>query len=165
VCVILTLVVVTACARKWTCDLAGQLRERAGADAHDCGKASGDSGAPPAELDAGANGASVPSDGGVAGSPVDLCVASAFAQGKPFYAGYPLTGKDAKLVYGIASDGSGNVTILQYDPGSHQDPTIRATRCVSPEVELSSARNSGSPAPFRCESIEQLGETCGAPPR
>ena len=159
---VLALSLVTGCARKWTCDLAGQLEERAGTGARNCGESKGDAGSGEAERDA-----DVPGDAGA--SPVDDCVASALRAHQAFYAQYPLAGKGATLVYGVASDGEGTVTILQYDPnpsgGSNQDPTIRATECMSPEFDPSSTRNSGSPAPLHCASITQLGQTCGQPSR
>jgi hypothetical protein len=159
---VLTAGIVTACARKWTCDLDLELRQEAGPGAIDCGRASGDSGAPVTEEDASADGG--PSNAGAV-SPVDECITRAFERHEAAFAVYPLTGKNAKLVYGVASTEKGTLTVLQYDPGADKNPTIGAKRCVSPEVDLSAARNSGSPAPFQCASLEELGETCGEPTR
>jgi len=152
--VLVTLGLVAGCARKWSCDLPGQLRQRAGSGARDCGEAS---------LSEESGSEAGVSDSGVSG--VDDCVAAALTASAPFYAQYPARGEDSELVYGVASDGKGTVAILQYDSdpsgGGKQQPVIHASICRNPELDLSVPRENGTPAPVKCSSLDDLGDTCG----
>jgi hypothetical protein len=146
---VVTLGVVAGCTHKWTCDFDGQLKQRAGNSSRDCGHAS---------LDSDANDASV-----------DDCVTLAFGKKEAFFAQYDQRGVDSKVVYGIASDGNGTVTVLQYDAdpsgGSSEDPTIFASLCKTPTLDPSSPRDPGAPSPIQCVSLDVIGQTCGASQR
>src|SRR3954468_15404352 len=81
------------CHPKSSCDLALQLEQRAGTGAKDCGDGS--------------------SEAGIADT--DACVVSRFGKGEPFFARYRRMGEDSEVVFGISSDGKGNVAFLTYD--------------------------------------------------
>ncbi len=135
--------VAAACSSKSTCDLAADLRTRAGSGAMDCGHAA---------------------LGGDA-KPVDDCVANAFNGGKPFIARYDRQGTDSQVVFGVASDGKGNVTFLLYDSdpsgGSGADPVISGDECVGPSLDTTPNRDPFTVSPIDCTSTNSLGRTCG----
>jgi hypothetical protein len=132
------------CHPKSSCDLTAQLEQRAGAGAKDCGDAT--------------------SDAGIAET--DECVVSRFGKNEPFFAEYQRQGTDSEVVFGISSDGKGNVAFLTYDSdpsgGSDAAPVINGDICHDPSVDSSSDRDPATTSPITCASTASVGPTCGS---
>ena len=125
------------------CELAPELRQRAGASFSDCGHAALGSNA----------------------QPVDQCVVTAFNAKQPFFARYDRMGTDSQVIFGVAGDANGNVTFLTWDSdpsgGSGAGPVISASTCVAPSVDDSPGRDAFTSPPLRCESVSESGRVCG----
>lgn len=133
---------VCSCSKK-PCDLDLEARERAGANAVDCGRVAI----------------------GADRSSTDSCVAQAFQERKPFHARYEAQGIDSRVAWGVIGSASGTVTLLLYDSdpsgGSDVGAVIDARTCEGARLRADGAsRNDGAP-PFECTSDQVTGRVCG----
>jgi hypothetical protein len=129
---ILSVVLLAGCG---SCDLADELRERAGAQASDCG--------------------SVAIDGDA--SAVDACVVAAMKEGRAFRAEYHQQGRDSQVVAGYAGNASGQVFFLTWT--GPRDTVISSMDCIRPE--LIDVPNQSRPSPpIDCETLRDETHIC-----
>jgi hypothetical protein len=139
----LALLLAVSCGHRPDCELASSLAARAGNGATDCGYAVLGSDA----------------------SSVDACVTAAFNSATAFYARYDRHGTDSNVVFGIAQDAAGNVTLFLWDSdpsgGSDTGPVIDGTLCAGPALDSSPTRDAFVSSPLTCTATASLGRTCG----
>ena len=139
----LALLLAVSCGARPDCELKSSLATHAGSGATDCGYAVLGSDA----------------------SPVDACVAAAFNSATAFYARYDRKGTDSSVVFGIAQDAAGNVTLFLWDSdpsgGSDTGPVIDGNLCVGPALDTSPTRDASVSSPVTCTTMASLGRTCG----